>query len=81
MKNRLTFARGMMNVFLWLVLIVMLLPFLWLILSSFRPNMDLFSEPFGIPDTLNLNNYVAVLESHPMFLYLFNTFLLPLSLL
>lgn len=74
MKNRLTFARGMMNVFLWLVLIVMLLPFLWLILSSFRPNMDLFSEPFGIPDTLNFNNYVAVLKSHPMFLYLFNTF-------
>lgn len=59
--------------FLWLVLIIMIVPFLWLIVSSFRPNMELFSEPFAIPRTLSLSNYTAVLSSHPMFLYLFNT--------
>ena len=49
MKAKLTPSRALMNTFLWLVLVVMIVPFLWLILSSFRPNMDLFSEPFGIP--------------------------------
>ena len=73
MKAKLTPSRALMNMFLWLVLVVMIVPFLWLILSSFRPNMDLFSEPFGIPKTLSLQNYAAVLGSHPMFLYLFNT--------
>ena len=73
MKSKLTFSRSIMHAFLWIVLLVMILPFGWLILSSFRPNMDLFSEPFAIPRTLNLDNYRAVLRSHPMFQYLFNT--------
>ncbi|MCE5343541.1 MAG: carbohydrate ABC transporter permease [Eubacteriales bacterium] len=59
--------------FLYLVLLVMIVPFLWLILSSFRPNAELFSDPFAIPRSLSLDNYSAVLSSHPMFLYLFNT--------
>lgn len=73
MKIRQMLSRGIMNVVLWLALFVMMVPFLWLIISSFRPNIELFSEPFTIPRTLNLNNYKAVLSSHPMFRYLFNT--------
>ena len=70
MKRKLTAGCVAMNAFLWLVLIIMIVPFLWLIVSSFRPNMELFSEPFAIPRTLSLSNYTAVLSSHPMFLYL-----------
>ncbi|MGN0777127.1 MAG: carbohydrate ABC transporter permease [Candidatus Ventricola sp.] len=73
MKRKLTASCVMMYIFLYLMLIVMIVPFLWLILSSFRPNMELFSEPFSIPRHLSLDNYSAVLASHPMFLYLFNT--------
>ncbi len=58
---------------LWLVLIVMIVPFLWLIISSFRPNMDLFNEPFSVPKTMSFDNYIAVMQSHPMVLYFFNT--------
>ena len=56
MKRKLTAGCVAMNAFLWLVLIIMIVPFLWLIVSSFRPNMELFSEPFAIPRTLSLSN-------------------------
>jgi len=63
----------LMYAFLYLVLLVMIVPFLWLIVSSFRPNLELFSKPFAFSSDLSLDNYTAVLSSHPMFLYLFNT--------
>lgn len=52
----------------------MLLPFAWLIFSSLRPNLELLSDPFGVPETLSLKNYTEVLARQPMLRYLFNTF-------
>ena len=52
-----------------IVLIFMLVPFIWLVISSFRPNVDLFNEPFSVPKHLSFDNYTAVMESHPMLLY------------
>ena len=40
-------------IFLAVILVLMLVPFLWLLLSAFRPNVDLFNEPFGIPKNLS----------------------------
>ena len=59
--------------FLIIVAILMLLPFVWLILSSFRENMDLLSNPFGIPKNLSINNYIDVFRRQPMLRYLANT--------
>ncbi len=73
MKAAHRIPKVLMYLFLYLVLLVMMLPFLWLILSSFRPNLELFAEPFAVPRHLSLSNYSTVLSSHPMFLYLFNT--------
>ena len=47
-----------------IVLIFMLVPFIWLVISSFRPNVDLFNEPFSVPKHLSFDNYTAVMESH-----------------
>ncbi len=45
----------------WLVLLfflaVAILPFLWLLVNSFRTNLELESSPFGWPKTLSLGNY------------------------
>lgn len=74
MKNRKTTpARVMLYVFMFLVLILMLVPFLWLVLSSFRPNADLFNAPFEAPKHLSFDNYIAVMKSHPMVLYFLNS--------
>jgi len=71
--NRLRPARGLLYLFLVLVLIIMLIPFIWLLISSLRPNADLFHEPFAIPKTLSFDNFKAVMQSHPMVRYFFNT--------
>ncbi len=68
-----SFGMMCMYIFLVLVLLVMLIPFIWLIISSFRPNADLFNAPFEIPGSLSFDNYIQVLKSHPMFLYFGNT--------
>ena len=76
--KKLSVGRILMYLFLMIVLLIMLVPFVWLILSSFRPNADLFNEPFGIPKNLSFANYIAVLKSHPMVLYFFNTVVIAL---
>lgn len=74
MKNKkLTSARIVMYIFLVIVLIFMLVPFIWLVISSFRPNADLFNEPFAVPEHLSFDNYRAVMASHPMLLYFANS--------
>lgn len=74
MRSRKKTAAGIM-IFLAVVLVLMLVPFLWLLLSAFRPNADLFSKPFGIPENLSFDNFKAVMESHPMLLYFWNSVL------
>ena len=73
MKNKLSISGIACHIFLYVIAAAMFIPFVWLIISSFRPNLDIFKEPFAIPKTLNFDNYIAVLESQPMFKYLFNT--------
>ncbi len=62
-------------IFLAVILVLMLVPFLWLLLSAFRPNVDLFNEPFGIPKNLSFDNFAEVMDSHPMALYFGNSVL------
>lgn len=67
-------GRILLFLFLVLMAVVMLLPFGWLFLSSLRPNMDLLSRPFELPESISLQNYREVLSRQPMLRYLFNTF-------
>lgn len=65
-------------IFLGIILVFMIVPFIWLVISSFRPNADLFTEPFSIPKILSVDNFRAVLESQPMLLYFRNTVMIAL---
>ncbi|MCL6442585.1 MAG: carbohydrate ABC transporter permease [Alicyclobacillus sp.] len=59
--------------FLFLLSIFMIVPFLWLVLASFKTSSALFSDPFGLPHHWVLSNYVDVFRSEPMLRYLFNS--------
>lgn len=50
--------------------LVMLLPFLWLVVASFKTNRELFHNPFGLPASWTWDNYAAVLSKHAIFAYL-----------
>jgi raffinose/stachyose/melibiose transport system permease protein len=60
-------------VFIFIVLAVMIVPFGWMILSSFKSNIEFFSNPFGLPAHWSLDNYSAVFADQPMALYLFHS--------
>lgn len=52
----------------------MLLPFLWMVLTSFMSNDEIFSFPVKfLPDKLNFSNYVNIFTQMPMTRYFFNS--------
>jgi raffinose/stachyose/melibiose transport system permease protein len=63
----------------WTVLVVFtaitLVPLVWLIVSSFKTNSELFANPFGLPAEWSFDNYARALEAHPLPVYLKNSLL------
>lgn len=55
--------------------IVMLVPLLWLLMSSFKTGSELIGAPFSLPESWNLGNYTEAMRSRPMALYLRNSLL------
>lgn len=71
------------------VMMVVLAPFLWIFLNSFRPNVELVGGPALVPEVWTLTNYRRLLDSTPFWLWTRNSavvalftvlFTLPLSL-
>ncbi len=60
-------------------LVLTLVPFVWLILSSLKSNQELFSNPFSLPSNWSLVNYTSAFAAHPLTIYLRNSLLAALS--
>ena len=43
-----------------LIMFIILAPFLWILLASFRPNMELVRNQTLIPQNITLENYVSL---------------------
>lgn len=56
-----TFGKGVLSVVLILFTLMVLIPFIWMILMSFRTTADILNDPFGLPKTLELENYGKLL--------------------
>ncbi|MDN3310466.1 carbohydrate ABC transporter permease [Microbacterium oryzae] len=52
---------------------ITLIPLLWLIVSSFKTNNELFTNPFGLPASWSFDNYVEALSARPLPVYLLNS--------
>lgn len=56
---------------------VLILPFFWMVSTSFKTDKDIFTIPIKwFPRTFYINNYKRALEVIPVFRYMFNTFLI-----
>lgn len=53
MKKKITVGTLAFNLAIFSFLIVQMYPLFWLIVSSFRPNLDLSSKPFSFPSNVN----------------------------
>lgn len=60
-------------------LLLTLGPFVWLVVSAFKTNKELFSEPFGLPDKWMIGNFAAVFDAVPMTKYFANSVFIALA--
>ncbi|WP_419875883.1 carbohydrate ABC transporter permease [Candidatus Pristimantibacillus sp. PTI5] len=65
--------KGFRWIIISLFLLITIVPFLWLILASFKTNQELFSSPFKLPEKWMWENYESVLSNHPIPSYFFNS--------
>lgn len=56
-------------------LVITVIPLAWLVVSAFKTNEELFSDPFGLPARWSLDNFVRAFAAHPMPIYLWNSVL------
>lgn len=74
------FEKGGLALGITLGALLSVMPVIWLVLTSFRPLVDIFRfDPQWIPRTLNLNNYQTVFRSIDLGKYLSNTMIVSLS--
>lgn len=77
MKRQLTVKKSsvLVYLFIFLLLCAVLLPFVWLLLGSFKNQKELFTTPVQIfPSELRWGNYVRVFTAQPFARYIFNSF-------
>ncbi|MBP3962554.1 carbohydrate ABC transporter permease [Paenibacillus lignilyticus] len=48
-------------------------PMIWMLLSSFRDNKEIFNKPFSLPDTFNFDNWVEAWKIGGMSTYVLNS--------
>ncbi|MCL6422810.1 carbohydrate ABC transporter permease [Brachybacterium sp. JHP9] len=56
---------------IWALLV--LLPLLWMIFTSFKSSQEILTSPFGLPETLRLDNYARAWREAQIGDYLWNT--------
>jgi len=56
-----------------LVTIILLYPFLWNLLASFKSNTEFLTDPFAFPTTIHFENYVRAFLKAKMANYFFNS--------
>ena len=61
----------------WAVMILFLIiqgyPIVWLILAGFRPNIELLTDPFSIPKSLTLENFIKIFTQSNVVTYIKNS--------
>lgn len=66
----------------WTVLtvftVITLVPLLWLVMSSFKTDAELFASPFALPSSWSFVNYHDALAAHPLLTFLRNSFVVAL---
>ena len=81
-KKRMGMRMSLVRKILWYVVttvgaVAMLLPFAWMISTSFKAENEIFTVPFSwIPSQINFDNYSRALEVVPIFKCMLNTLII-----
>ena len=61
-----------------LIMFILLAPFLWILIASFRPNMELIRNQTLIPQNITLENYVSLFAKSAYWKWVMNSFIVSL---
>ncbi|MBM6752048.1 carbohydrate ABC transporter permease [Mediterraneibacter glycyrrhizinilyticus] len=73
MKKKMTPGRGLMYVLLLVAAIIFAAPMLFTVVSSLKTKVEIFSEPFSLPDVIQWGNYVEAWTGANMSVYFLNS--------
>ena len=73
MYNKISLSRIVFYCVIGSFLLIQVYPILWLLISSFRSNLELSNRPFDFPSTFILDNYINVIRKSNIFIYMKNT--------
>ena len=60
-KNKANVTPGMVIIYVFLCVraVIYLAPLIWVFLVSFKTNVEIFNNPFGTPEVIQLGNYIV----------------------
>lgn len=67
-------SKKIQYIILTLVTLSVVLPFLWMLLLSFKTNAEIFGNPLGIPKSLSFDNYIRTIKTLDFLQLYKNTF-------
>jgi multiple sugar transport system permease protein len=74
--NRLA-GRIAYNLFAWSIVLVVTFPLLWMIITSVKPQFELFRiPPTFLPETVTFEHYVTLIRDTPFLLYMRNSLII-----
>ena len=59
--------------------VLCLYPLVWLFLSSFKTNSELYSNPWGLPESFSLANYIQAITEGHILQYFMNSVIIAVS--
>lgn len=81
-KKPINFNTWLMQIFLGVNAVIMLYPIIMMALSGFKTNKEIFSNPFAMPSSFNLDNFAVIWNTTDVPRYLLNsTFVTGLSVI
>lgn len=73
MKKKMTAGRVLMYVLLLVAAVIFAAPMLFTVVSSLKTKVEIFSEPFSLPDVIQWGNYVEAWTGANMSVYFLNS--------
>ena len=72
---------GVSYVLMVLLTAAIVIPIIWLVFISMKPNSEILNDPLSLPSSLNLENYASALRTLDLFTLYKNTFFIALCAL
>ncbi len=69
----LTTARILSNLFLTFIIIISIIPFVWIFISSFKTNAEILESALSIPSHWSFDGYIAAFKLSPLHKFYFNS--------